>query len=78
MSDRRHPDETEEGREDKESIQSYVTSDEKRLIGLAAVETSKSRAAFCANASVEKAVAVLRDKNPSALDGTPFELAKAS
>ncbi len=76
MTDPRQQDD--EVREDREQIQSSVTSEEKRLIGLAAVETSKSRAAFCGDAALEKAVAVLREKNPSALDGTPFEFARAS
>lgn len=56
----------------------YLTDEERRIVGLAAVESEVSRAAFITAASIEKAIAVLREKNPSALDGTPFELAKSA
>ena len=64
---------------DKAQVTAYMTDDERRVVGLAAVESAISRAAFISAAAVAAAVAVLREKNPSALDGTPFsELAKSA
>jgi uncharacterized protein (DUF1778 family) len=62
---------------DKKPAVGYFTDDERRIIGLAAVEESVSRATFIAGATVEKAAAVLKEKNPSALDGTPWALPKS-
>ena len=63
---------------DKKPVQTYMGDDEIRIVALAAVESKLSRSAFIADAAVEKAVEVLKQKNASALDGTPYAVAKTA
>jgi len=63
---------------DKQLMGGYAGPVERRIVSLAAVEANESRSQFIVLASVERAVAVLREKNPSALDGTPYAVAQAS
>lgn len=63
---------------DKLQVQAPLGKDERRIVGLAAVEEEKSRAQFIADAAVARAVEVLTEKNPSALDGTPYAVSKSA
>ena len=62
---------------DKQQVNTTLGKEERRIVGLASVEEEISRAQFIADAAVARAVAVLKEKNPSALDGTPYAV-KAS
>ncbi len=60
---------------DKELMGGYADEVDRRIVSLAAVEARESRSQFIVTASVDRALLVLREKNPSALNGTRYEVA---
>lgn len=67
-----------EAKPDKKQVPTYLSDEETRVVGLAAVELGKTRSGFLGETAVERAVEVLKEKNPSALDGTPWDLKKVA
>lgn len=63
---------------DKQQVPTYMTDDERKVVGLAAVLEDVSRSAFVGAAAVEKAVEILTDRNPSALNDTPWDTRKTA
>lgn len=64
-----------EQEDDKKLLAGYAEAWQSKLVRLAAAELDLTRSKFVVDAAVERAVAVLREKNPSALVGTPVEAA---
>lgn len=67
-----------ESKADKQLIGGYASDEERRIVSLAAVEDDLTRSKFIVAAAVEKAVGVLRERNPSALAGTSYEVSEVA